>query len=90
MCGIAGFKGEWSSGHLNVMKQFLFHRGPDDSGEYFNPKSQIGLMHTRLSIIDIAAGHQPLQNSDGSIQVIFNGHTELRRELKLKWIPNSS
>ena len=88
MCGIAGFRGDWSSEHLDTMKQFLFHRGPDDSGVYFNPASRVGLAHTRLSIIDIAGGHQPLQNSDGTIQVIFNGeiynHKDLRRELEAK------
>jgi len=70
------------------MKQFLFHRGPDDSGMYFNPANRVGLAHTRLSIIDIAGGHQPLQNSDGTIRVIFNGeiynHKDLRRELEAK------
>jgi asparagine synthase (glutamine-hydrolysing) len=88
MCGIAGFRGDWSSEHLAIMKQFLFHRGPDDSGVYFNPASRIGLAHTRLSIIDVTGGHQPLQNSDGTIRVIFNGeiynHKDLRRELKTK------
>ena len=86
MCGIAGFRGSWASEHLDTMKEILFHRGPDDSGVYFNPASRVGLAHTRLSIIDIAGGHQPLQNSDGTIQVIFNGeiynHKDLRRELE--------
>lgn len=88
MCGIGGFKGNWSSENLRIMKQFLFHRGPDDSGVYFNPANLVGLIHTRLSIIDVAGGHQPLQNFDGTIRVIFNGeiynHIDLRNELEVK------
>jgi asparagine synthase (glutamine-hydrolysing) len=80
--------GDWSSEHLDTMKQFLFHRGPDDSGVYFNSANRAGLAHTRLSIIDVAGGHQPLQNNDGTIQVIFNGeiynHKDLRHVLEEK------
>ena len=88
MCGIAGFFGDLTEKQLNTMKQFLHHRGPDDSGTHYNVSQKIGLAHTRLSIIDLAGGHQPLQNSDGTIHVVFNGeiynHKALREELASK------
>jgi asparagine synthase (glutamine-hydrolysing) len=47
------------------------HRGPDDSGLYVAPG--IGLGHRRLSIIDLAGGHQPLFNEDHTVGVVYNG-----------------
>ena len=72
------------------MRDVLIHRGPDDTGEYIRPLDKKGpfvfLGHRRLSIIDLAGGHQPLSNEDGTIWVIFNGEIynfkELREELK--------
>jgi len=88
VCGIAGFLGEWQESALISMTQMLHHRGPDDSGHYHDPESGIGLAHTRLSIIGVATGHQPLTDADGSVVVIFNGeiynYRELRRELESK------
>ena len=88
MCGIAGFIGEWNESALIGMKTMLRHRGPDDNGHYHDPKSGIGLAHTRLSIIGVDTGHQPLTDADGSVIVIFNGeiynYLELRRELESK------
>jgi asparagine synthase (glutamine-hydrolysing) len=59
------------------------HRGPDDEGVYTNPA--VGLGMRRLSIIDLAGGHQPIFNEDGSKAVVFNGeiynYRDLRREL---------
>ena len=49
------------------------HRGPDDEGTYEDPKGRISLGARRLSIIDIAGGHQPLSNEDGSVWAILNG-----------------
>jgi len=66
------------------MASTLAHRGPDDAGESV---FELGdgrvavLAHRRLSIIDIAGGHQPLANEDGSVQVIFNGAIYNFREL---------
>jgi asparagine synthase (glutamine-hydrolysing) len=53
------------------MSQSIAHRGPD--GEGFCSEAGIGLVHRRLSIIDLATGQQPLGNEDGSIQIVFNG-----------------
>jgi asparagine synthase (glutamine-hydrolysing) len=62
------------------------HRGPDDEGFYVNRQCAIGMR--RLSIIDLAGGHQPISNEDGSVHVVFNGeiynYRELRRELMAK------
>ncbi len=68
----------------------LRHRGPDDEGTYTarpvpDGSFRVGLGHRRLSIIDLDAGHQPMPNEDGTVQVVFNGeiynHEELRKEL---------
>jgi asparagine synthase (glutamine-hydrolysing) len=49
----------------------IAHRGPDGEGQWVEPG--VGLVHRRLSIIDLAGGSQPLGNEDDSIQVVFNG-----------------
>jgi len=95
MCGIVGFltqKANEIPPHeaLLGMRDSLVHRGPDDSGEYIRTPGPQGpfvfLGHRRLSIIDLAGGHQPLSNEDGTIWVIFNGEiynfVELKRELE--------
>ena len=62
---------------LDRMAQAIAHRGPDDTGyleaSTADRRHHIGLVHQRLSIIDIATGHQPLGNEDGTVQVVFNG-----------------
>jgi asparagine synthase (glutamine-hydrolysing) len=77
MCGISGMvvpPGEVPSrAILQRMNDTLVRRGPDDEGYYFDPEGGCGLGHRRLSIIDLAGGHQPLTNEDGSIQIICNG-----------------
>lgn len=95
MCGIAGFcnfnadfTNEYSRWHhvLYKMKQVLKHRGPDDEGELLVPK--IGLAHTRLSIIDLYHGHQPItkQKSGNSYTIIYNGELYNTAELRDKLI----
>jgi asparagine synthase (glutamine-hydrolysing) len=76
MCGIAGiFQGrsrrEIDRGLLERMGNSLFHRGPDAGGVHVEPG--LGLVHRRLSIIDLSTGQQPLYNEDGSVAVVFNG-----------------
>jgi asparagine synthase (glutamine-hydrolysing) len=69
---------------LRDMGSLMAHRGPDDSGLY--AEGPIGLGHRRLSIIDVAGGHQPIANADGSVWIVFNGeiynHLELRADLE--------
>lgn len=76
MCGIAGlvrFAGlrAGDRGVGEVMASALRHRGPDDLGRFEDAHASFG--HTRLSIIDLDAGHQPMSNEDGTIWVAFNG-----------------
>ncbi|MBI1976887.1 MAG: asparagine synthase (glutamine-hydrolyzing) [Candidatus Omnitrophica bacterium] len=95
MCGIAGFVD--SSGPNPVPQELLAamadrirHRGPDDEGSYAEVHHGIaaGLVHTRLSIIDLTSGHQPLCNEDQTTWVVFNGEIynfqELRKDLQEK------
>ena len=71
---------------LKSMRQTIVHRGPDDEGIFV--EGAIGLGMRRLSIIDVAGGHQPIQNEDGTVRVVFNGeiynYRTLRSELKAK------
>jgi asparagine synthase (glutamine-hydrolysing) len=89
MCGIAGIlalQGGRPPGddELRAMAAQLRHRGPD--GEGFLRDGPVGLAHTRLSIIDLEGGAQPIHNEDRSVQVVFNGeifnYVELRAELE--------
>jgi asparagine synthase (glutamine-hydrolysing) len=87
MCGIAGIFNldgvPVAPESLRGMIQMLSHRGPDDTG--FHAENGVGLAHARLSIIDLASGHQPMSNEDSSLWITFNGeifnYLELREEL---------
>lgn len=89
MCGIAGLIDFNHSSNLNIlqnMTDILSHRGPDDGGYFFEEinKTQIGLGHRRLSILDLSdLGHQPM--SFQNLTIIFNGEVynfvEVREEL---------
>ena len=90
MCGIAGilnFSEKRADPVLLVrMVERIRHRGPDDFGIYTDKRA--GLAHTRLSIIDLGAGQQPMHNEDKSLSIIFNGeifnYVELRKDLVRK------
>lgn len=64
----------------------MVHRGPDDEGIYIDGAVGIGMR--RLSIVDLATGHQPLSNEDGNVWIVFNGeiynHALLREPLQVK------
>ncbi len=66
------------------MMEAIRHRGPDDAGDYHDEYVWLG--HRRLSIIDVATGHQPMANENGGHWIIFNGeifnHAELRLALE--------
>ncbi|MBI4619836.1 MAG: asparagine synthase (glutamine-hydrolyzing) [Desulfobacterales bacterium] len=83
MCGICGFTGIPDKTSLKRMTDSIFHRGPDEDGFYSDGSVNLGMR--RLSIIDVATGHQPVHNEDKSIWTIFNGeiynYKELREEL---------
>ncbi len=84
MCGIAGFTGEAPTGAIEAMCRRIAHRGPDARG--IVRKDHVTLGHTRLSIVDLETGRQPMETIDGHLAVVFNGeiynHAELRRKLE--------
>ena len=91
MCGICG--AAWtdpsraiSERDLTAMTDRLTHRGPDDSGTYRDEHAALGFR--RLSIVDLAGGHQPLSNESGTVWTVFNGEIynfpALRHRLEAK------
>lgn len=70
-------------GLLRRMTDAIAHRGPDDEGFHIEPA--IGMGFRRLSFLDLAAGHQPMGNEDGTVMITFNGEiynfAALREEL---------
>lgn len=89
MCGIVGIVAAPGrpSPSLDIVREMnaaIVHRGPDDDGFYHDDQALLGMR--RLAIIDLAGGHQPMANADGSVQLVFNGeiynYRELRRELE--------
>jgi asparagine synthase (glutamine-hydrolysing) len=85
MCGIAGFVGVGCEADLRRMTDAIAHRGPDDSGYWIDATLGVHLGHRRLSILDLAGGHQPMVSADSELVIIFNGEiynfAELRKEL---------
>jgi asparagine synthase (glutamine-hydrolysing) len=81
MCGIAGFIDLWDTGAarskeeraqiLEQMCRIITHRGPDDQGVMLDQGVALGMR--RLSIIDLAGGHQPISGEDGTVTIVFNG-----------------
>jgi asparagine synthase (glutamine-hydrolysing) len=92
MCGINGIVFSVASGRradervVERMRDVLTHRGPDDSGLFV--EGRVGLGHRRLSIVDVAAGHQPMTNEDGSLRIVYNGeiynHADYRAGLEAR------
>src|SRR4026209_167597 len=89
MCGINGIAFSSRSGSqidasvLKRMRDVITHRGPDDEGFFVD--GRVGLGHRRLSIVDVASGHQPMTNEDGSLHMTYNGeiynHNDYREPL---------
>ena len=91
MCGIAGIVGanravRIEEASVRRMCDAIIHRGPDDEGILAFHNTGLGMR--RLSIIDLAGGHQPIFNEDRSIWIVFNGEIynfpELRPELEAR------
>ena len=90
MCGINGIAFSTRSGRvvsrevLEAMRDVITHRGPDEEGLFID--RNVGLGHRRLSIVDVASGHQPMTNEDGSLHIIYNGeiynHADYRESLE--------
>ena len=85
MCGFAAIAGPHDPALLERLGASLHHRGPDEGGILHDPALQVGLSCRRLSIIDLAGGHQPMTTPDGQLSIAFNGEIfnmpELREEL---------
>jgi asparagine synthase (glutamine-hydrolysing) len=68
------------------MRDVIKHRGPDDYGLFVD--GRVGLGHRRLSIVDVAGGHQPMENEDGSLHIVYNGevynHADFRERLEAR------
>ncbi|HEY98165.1 MAG TPA: asparagine synthase B [Dehalococcoidia bacterium] len=84
MCGIAGCFGKKDSETINRMLDALPHRGPDDRGIHTFNNTVFG--HTRLSIVDVMKGHQPILAEDGRIGIICNGEIYNFRALRDKLV----
>ncbi|HWH95375.1 MAG TPA: asparagine synthase (glutamine-hydrolyzing) [Baekduia sp.] len=85
MCGIAGIhdgapRGAADEGVVHAMLDAIAHRGPDDWGLHVDGPVALGVR--RLSIIDVAGGHQPIANEDGTIVVAYNGEIYNYRALR--------
>lgn len=89
MCGIAGLVVAPGAAPPTVelgraMNAMIRHRGPDDDGIYCDARALLGMR--RLSIIDVAGGHQPMHNADGTVQCVFNGEIYNYRELRAELV----
>ena len=73
MCGITGFAGVYNKELLKKMNCVQTHRGPDDQGYYFDEAAEVNIAMTRLAIVDIQDGHQPMSSIDEDIWIVFNG-----------------
>ncbi|MCU1266097.1 MAG: Asparagine synthase (Glutamine-hydrolyzing) [Acidobacteria bacterium] len=92
MCGINGIALSSRSGRrvdagvLARMRDVIMHRGPDDEGIFID--GAVGLGHRRLSIVDVASGHQPMTNEDGTLHITYNGeiynHADFRAQLEAR------
>jgi len=87
MCGIVGFR---SARAYEVLRRdlphaaaALSHRGPDDSGLFFDRKGGVGLGHTRLAVVDLSEkAHQPMGSDDGKVWISYNGQVYNFKELR--------
>ena len=86
MCGIAG--GVWTSrdasideSTLNLMRDSLYHRGPDDFGSWIG--DGVALASRRLAILDLSErGHMPMESADGRYRIVYNGEVYNYREIR--------
>ncbi|HEX2544809.1 MAG TPA: asparagine synthase (glutamine-hydrolyzing) [Ramlibacter sp.] len=94
MCGIFGYwdrrRSAVDDARLAAMAQAVRHRGPDDEGIHHARERGVAVGNRRLSIIDIAGGHQPFVSDDGKIALVQNGeifnHVELAQELRAQGV----
>src|SRR5215472_3023883 len=84
MCGIVGVGGnlkrEQMQGVIERMNSALAHRGPDDEGYWVG--EEFGFAMRRLSIIDLATGHQPMWDDQSGLGIVYNGEVYNYRNLR--------
>lgn len=90
MCGIVGIHGAQQPAWIEQMNLAIDHRGPDDQGYFRADDGRLALGMRRLSIVDLAGGHQPMTTPDGRFTIVFNGEIynapKLREDLKRRGI----
>lgn len=89
MCGIfAVVGGDLPSAALENVFSALHHRGPDGRGVFVDAEAQLTFVHTRLAVIDLETGDQPLDSEDGNIVLVANGEIyafeQIRKSLEAK------
>ncbi len=87
MCGIVGFRSNRDVDRLRESlpeaTSKLIHRGPDDTGLFFDREAGVGLGHRRLSVIDLSeAGRQPMASDDGMVHIVYNGEIYNFKEIR--------
>jgi len=85
MCGIAAVYGPHAAGEPERMLGRLIHRGPDDEGEVRVNGAWLG--HRRLSIVDVAGGHQPFANAAGDVWLVGNGEVYNHEQVRATLLP---
>src|SRR4051794_8343008 len=88
MCGVVAMtrhNGGLSSGDASAALVALKHRGPDDAGSYCSPSGRAVLAHTRLAIVDLQTGRQPISIEGGNLHIVvageFYGHRAIAADL---------
>jgi asparagine synthase (glutamine-hydrolysing) len=84
MCGFAAIAGPHDRALLEELGAALHHRGPDEGGILHDPELQVGISCRRLSILDLAGGHQPMTTPDGALSIAFNGEIFNTPELRAR------
>lgn len=87
MCGIGGAyafanASRIDTGRLATARMQMAHRGPDGEGLWLEPDGHVGLVHRRLSVIDVELGDQPMATDDENLVIVFNGEVYNYRELR--------
>ncbi len=90
MCGIVGLHGPQDDAWIEAMNSAQCHRGPDDAGLYRDRDASLSLAMSRLAILDLAGGRQPMRSDDGRYVLVFNGEIfnapDLRRDLEAQGV----
>ncbi len=87
MCGIGGYSGDFTEELAGEFVARLRHRGPDDSGVFTDRAAEVGLAHTRLSILDLSSrAHQPMSDPATGCVIVYNGELYNFRRLRAELV----